>query len=51
VSHKTLAKIAVVMVIVFGATILMYPMLFNPEDKAKAPIEAPPVLPSQTDTK
>lgn len=42
-SHKTIAKIAVVMIIVFGATILLYPMLFNPDDKTKTPIEAPPV--------
>ena len=41
--HKNLARIAIVMIIVFGATILMYPLLFNPDDKAQAPIEAPPV--------
>ena len=41
-SHKTIARIAVAMLIVFGATILMYPTLFGPE--TKAPIEAPPAV-------
>lgn len=41
-SHKTLVKIAVLMIIVFGATILLYPTLFNPDSKSKTPIEAPP---------
>lgn len=42
-SHKTLAKWAVIMIVIFGATILLYPTLFNPEQKSNAPIEAPPV--------
>ena len=42
-SHKTLAKIAVIMIVIFGATILLYPTLFNPQNKGTAPIEAPPV--------
>lgn len=42
-SHKTIAKIAVLMLLVFGATILLYPTLFHPENKGRAPIEAPPI--------
>lgn len=42
-TRKTLARIAIVMVIVFGAAILMYPTIFNPEKKSTEPIEAPPV--------
>ena len=42
-SHKTLAKIAVIMIVIFGATILLYPTLFNPQQKGSTPIEAPPV--------
>lgn len=45
-SHKTLARIAVVMLIVFGATILMYPTLFGPETKTP-PVEAPPAVVNQ----
>lgn len=41
--HKTIAKIAIFMVVVFGATILLYPTLFGPELKrGETPIEAPP---------
>lgn len=32
------------MVIVFGATVLLYPTLFGPEVKAPAAAEAPPVM-------
>lgn len=46
-SHKTLAKIAVLMLIVFGSTIFLYPTLFNPDSKSKTPIEAPPVAPAR----
>ena len=46
--HKTIVKIAIVMVIVFGATILLYPTLFNSEAKKGTPIEAPPVPPMPT---
>ena len=41
-SHKTLAKIAVVMLVVFGATVILYPTMFNPDDKS-APVQAPPL--------
>lgn len=45
-SHRTIAKIAVAMVIVFGVTVLVYPMLFNPDSGAQAPVEmAPAPLP------
>lgn len=48
-SHKTIMKIAIGMLVVYGATVLLYPMLFNPDSHArtaeappvKAPIEAP----------
>lgn len=43
-NKKTLARIAVVMIIVFGATILLYPMLFNPDSKKAADVAAPPVV-------
>lgn len=42
-SHKVLVKIAIVMVIVFGATVLLYPMLFNPDNKNTESVAAPPV--------
>ena len=40
-SHKTLAIIAVLMLIVFGATIFIYPELFNPDNKSKTPMAVP----------
>lgn len=36
--HKNLARIAVVMVIVFGLIVVSYPLMFNPNDP---PMEAP----------
>lgn len=42
--HKSVAKIAIVMLIVFGATVLLYPTLFGPELKGQAPVETPPVV-------
>lgn len=36
--HKTLAKIALIMVVVFGVIVICYPLLFNPNDP---PLEAP----------
>lgn len=42
--HKSVTKIAIIMLIVFGATVLLYPTLFGPELKGKAPVEAPPVI-------
>lgn len=38
--HKTLARVAVIMVIVFLVTIVVYPMIFSPEP---APTAVPPV--------
>lgn len=44
-SHKTLVRVAIVMVIVFGLIVIVYPQLFNPENNR--PIEAvPPVAPA-----
>jgi hypothetical protein len=42
-SHKTIAQIAIAMVVVFGATILIYPTLFNADRKGAPAVEAPPV--------
>lgn len=42
-SHKAIAQIAVLMLVVFGATVLLYPTLFNPDTKTTTPIAAPPV--------
>lgn len=43
-SRKTIAVVAVIMIIVFGVTILVYPTLFGPEvQDGQVPIEAPPV--------
>lgn len=42
-NHKTIVKVAIVMLIVFGATVLLYPTLFGPELKGQAPVEAPPI--------
>lgn len=30
-SHKTIARIAVIMIIVFGGVVILYPMLFHSE--------------------
>lgn len=47
-SHKSIAQIAIVMVIVFGGIVLLYPMMFHPEPatppKAGA-VENPPPVP------
>ncbi len=37
-SHKTLVKVAVVMIIVFGLIVVVYPTLFSPN---RSPIEQP----------
>lgn len=42
-SAKLLSRIAIVMIIVFGATVLLYPLIYNPDAKSTQPIEAPPV--------
>lgn len=44
--HKTIAKIAIIMVIVFGTLIVLYPMMFNPQPAA--PQEVGPPMPGQT---
>lgn len=44
-SRKKIAIVAVIMIIVFGATILVYPTLFGPElQDGQTPIEAPPIV-------
>ena len=37
-SHKTMVKVAVVMIVVFGLIVIVYPTLFGPN---KSPIEQP----------
>lgn len=39
-SHKTLVRIAMVMVIVFGLIVIAYPRLYSPS--GTTPAEAPP---------
>ena len=44
--HKTIALIAVFMIVVFSVTVIVYPLLFNPDNKvapttAPMPMEAP----------
>ena len=41
-NHKTIVKVAIAMLIVFGATVLLYPLMFNPDAKNRN-IEAPPI--------
>lgn len=41
--HKSVARIAIIMLVVFGATVLLYPTLFAPEPLGNSPVEAPPV--------
>jgi hypothetical protein len=40
--HKTLVKIAIVMAIVFGTIVVVYPTLFGPS--SKTPVEATPAV-------
>lgn len=44
--HKTIARIAVIMVIIFAVIIVVYPMIFSPEPPAAAPVEAVPTAPA-----
>ena len=44
-SHKTIVKVAILMLVVFGFTILLYPTLFNPDRKGAPAVEAPPTVP------
>lgn len=41
-NHKLIVKVAIVMLIVYGATVLLYPLLFNPDVKDRG-VEAPPI--------
>ena len=41
--HKTIVKIAILMLVVFGATVLIYPTLYGPETRGTKPAEAPPI--------
>ncbi len=44
--HRTIAIVAVLVLMVFGATILVYPMLFNPVNNT-APANGPePMVPA-----
>ena len=43
VKHKTIVKIAILMLVVFGATVLLYPTLYGPETRGTKPAEAPPI--------
>jgi hypothetical protein len=45
-SHKTIAAIALVMAFVFGAMIVVYPLLFNPETPGGAQTEVTPEAPA-----
>ncbi len=42
--HKSVARIAIIMLVVFGATVLLYPTLFSPEPSGNTPVEAPPIV-------
>lgn len=41
-SHKTMVRVAIVIIIVFVATIVLYPTIFNPDTDGAAPIEGTP---------
>lgn len=40
---KTLSTWAIIMVVVFGGIVVLYPMMFNPEENESAPQEPTPV--------
>jgi hypothetical protein len=42
-NHKTLSRIAIVMVIVFGLIVALYPRIYQPD--TTTPIEATPPVP------
>jgi hypothetical protein len=46
-SHKTLARIAIAMIIVFGLICIAYPRMFNPDSRnpVAVPAAAPAVAP------
>lgn len=41
-SHKTMVRVAIIMIVIFVATILLYPTIFNPDDDSNMPIEGTP---------
>ena len=43
--HRNIVKIAIFMLVVYGLTVLLYPTLFNPDDKTNTPIAVPPLPP------
>jgi hypothetical protein len=45
-SHKTMARIAVVMVIVFGLIIIVYPRIFSPSAANPAAVPVAPAIPA-----
>ncbi len=49
--HKTIAQVAVLMLVVYGLTVLLYPTLFNPDKKGNEPAVAPPVTTTQVPNK
>lgn len=49
--HKTIAQVAVLMLVVYGLTVLLYPTLFSPEKKGAQPAVAPPVTTMQIPNK
>ena len=48
-NRKTMAMWSVIMVVVFSITVIVYPLIFNPADKAgpveQAPLTAPVTAP------
>ena len=40
-SHKTIVKVAILMLIVFGAITIFYPTIFNPDAQNALPVEGP----------
>ena len=45
-SRKTLSTWAIVMVIVFGGMVVLYPLLFNPEHNSSTESDAPMTPPT-----
>ena len=49
-SKKTLAILSVTMIVVFGFTVIVYPLIFNSEKKAipvNEPVQQMPLAPAQ----
>lgn len=57
-SHKTMVRVAIFMIVIFVVTIVVYPMIFNPDSQTDAPLEnvqeemptAPPIIDTETNT-